>query len=192
MKKISELFLKGLFAILPIAITFSMLYWLGSMAESTLGIVIKWLLPASWYWPGMGLAAGFVIIVIIGLLLNAYVFRRFGGLIERLIESIPLVKVIYNSVRDIAKFASASEHDSELQKAVVVTLSDGTKLIGFVTRKAITLGETSDLTAVYLPMSYQIGGYTIMLPESRIELLNMSVPDAMRLVLTAAMTTPNQ
>ena len=190
MKKISQLFLKGLFAILPIAITLSMLYWLGSIAESTLGGILKWLLPHSWYWPGMGLIAGFVFIVTIGILLNAYVFRRLGNMLERLIEAIPLVKVIYNSVRDISKFASSSDRDSELQKAVVVTLADGTKLIGFITRKSITLGQSENLTAVYLPMSYQIGGYTIMLPESRIEILDMNVQDAMRLVLTAAMTAP--
>ncbi|OMH28470.1 DUF502 domain-containing protein [Motiliproteus sp. MSK22-1] len=190
MKKISQLFLQGLFAVLPIAITLSILYWLGSFAESTLGVIINWLLPEGWYWPGMGLISGFICILGIGILLNAYIFRRLGGIAESLFERIPLVKTIYNSVRDIAKFAAASQDDDELQKAVTVTLDNDIKLIGFITQKSITLGNTNNLVAVYFPMSYQIGGYTLMLPESRIETLDMSVQDAMRMVLTAAMTTP--
>ena len=192
MTKISQLFFKGLLAILPVAITVSLLYWLGAIAESTLGSLLKWLLPEAWYWPGMGLIVGFVFIVFIGLLLNAYIFRSLADIFERLIENIPLVKVIYNSVRDIAKFASTSEKDSDLQRPVVVTLADETKLVGFLTRKSITLGKSTDLVAVYLPMSYQFGGYTVMLPESRVEVLDMSVQEAMRFVLTAAMTKPGK
>jgi uncharacterized membrane protein len=192
MKKISQLFVKGLFVILPVAITLSILYWLGSVAESILGSLIQWLLPHSWYWPGMGLLAGFIFVLIIGILLNAYIFRRLASALESVLKAIPIVQVIYNSVRDIAKFATASEDDSELQKAVVVTLADETRLVGFITCTSMTLGSTDNLVAVYLPMSYQIGGYTVMLPESRIEVLDMSVQDAMRLVLTAAMTRPEK
>lgn len=191
-KKISQWFLQGLFAILPIAITFSILYWLGSLAESTLGNIIKWLLPEGWYWPGMGLIAGLATILGIGILLNAYIFRKLGSIAEKLFKKIPLVKTIYNSIKDIAKFASASQDDDELQKAVVVTLDDDIRLVGFVTRESITVGSSDDLTAVYLPMSYQIGGFTLMLPKSRIETLDMSVQEAMRLVLTAAMAKPEK
>lgn len=192
MKKVSQLFLQGLFAILPIAVTLAVLYWLGAVAESTLGEVIKWLLPSNWYWPGMGLIAGFVFIFAVGVLLNAYVFQRMASALGRLVEAIPIVKIIYNSVRDISKFASASDESSELKKAVVVQLVGEAKLIGFVTNKSISLGESTDLVAVYLPMSYQIGGYTVMLPESQIEVLDMSVQDAMRIVLTAAMAGPKR
>ncbi|MFA7553028.1 MAG: DUF502 domain-containing protein [Spongiibacteraceae bacterium] len=192
MKKVSQLFLQGLFAILPIAVTLAVLYWLGAVAESTLGEVIKWLLPSNWYWPGMGLIAGFVFIFAVGVLLNAYVFQRMASALGRLVEAIPIVKIIYNSVRDISKFASASDESSELKKAVVVQLVGEAKLIGFVTNKSISLGESTDLVAVYLPMSYQISGYTVMLPESQIEVLDMSVQDAMRIVLTAAMAGPKR
>ncbi len=192
MKKINRLFFKGLFATLPIAVTLAVLYWLGSLAESILGGLLKWLLPDAWYWPGMGLIAGFVFILGIGILLNAYVFRKLVKLAETQLEKIPLVKTVYNSVRDVAKFVSNANKDDDLQKAVIVTLDDDIRAIGFITRESITLGVTENLIAVYLPMSYQIGGFTLMLPESRIEELDMSTQDAMRMVLTAAMTKPDE
>lgn len=188
MKKLSKLFLHGLFAILPLTVTLFLLYWLGTTIESVLGGLFKWVLPESWYVPGMGLLAGFLFILTIGILLNAYLFRAVSDFLEKLFIKLPLVRTIYGSVRDIAKFASASQNKQGLQKAVAITLDNDLHLIGFVTREAMTLGKHEDLVAVYLPMSYQIGGYTLMVPKSRIEPLEMSTQDAMRLVLTAAVT----
>ena len=64
--------------------------------------------------------------------------------------------------------------------------------IGFVTREdfsPLALSPTiEDPVAVYLPMSYQIGGYTLILPRSSIRHTDMSFEEAMKLVLTGAIT----
>ncbi len=189
MKKISQLFLQGLLATLPVIITLYVIYWLGSLAESTLGKVIQLLLPDQWYVPGMGLLAGFGVILAIGILLKAYIFRQLAGLFERLLERIPLVKTIYSSVRDIAKFASTDKKD-DLQKTVLLTLDNDIKVMGFVTRRDISLGDHHNLISVYVPMSYQIGGFTLMVPESRIEAVGIDAQNAMRFIVTAGMTEP--
>jgi len=191
MKKISQLFLQGLLAIFPITVTIAVLYWLGSTAEATLGRLLNYLLPDHWYLPGMGIISGFLFLIMIGLLLNAYLFRQLGLFTEKLFSSIPLVRTIYRSVRDIAKFASASQTKEELKTAVLVTLDEDIRLIGFITSRADQFSDKGPLYAVYLPLSYQIGGYTVLLPESRIQHLEMNVQDAMRYVLTAAMAQPN-
>ena len=64
---------------------------------------------------------------------------------------------------------------------------------GFVTRRDFSalppnLGDEHTI-AVYLPMSYQVGGYTLMLPRDAVEPLDMSVDEAMRYALTAGMST---
>jgi uncharacterized membrane protein len=66
------------------------------------------------------------------------------------------------------------------------------RLVGFVTREDFTglppnLGSHETI-AVYLPMSYQIGGYTLMLPRGSIEALDLSPEDAMRYTLTAGVS----
>jgi uncharacterized membrane protein len=190
MKKISQLFLQGLFAILPIIITFYIIYWLGSLAESTLGKLLQLVFPSKWYLPGMGIIAGFALTVSIGILLKAYLFRQLASLTEKLLQRIPLVKTVYASVRDISKFAASSKND-ELQKTVLVTLDNDIKVLGFITQKNLPFDENNQLLAVYVPMSYQIGGFTLILPESRIETINMKAQDAMRFVVTAGMTSTN-
>lgn len=67
------------------------------------------------------------------------------------------------------------------------------QLVGFVTQEDITqlpLGMTNtEMVAVYLPMSYQIGGYLVFVPKSNIEPVELSIEDASRLILTAGMST---
>jgi uncharacterized membrane protein len=77
---------------------------------------------------------------------------------------------------------------------VAVSIADNMRLVGFVTRENTTelphARDTGDeIVGVYLPMSYQIGGYTLFVPRSAIERMDMSVEDAMRFVLTAGMSS---
>jgi uncharacterized membrane protein len=65
-------------------------------------------------------------------------------------------------------------------------------VLGFVTREdfgtmPVGLGGP-DVVAVYLPMSYQIGGYTVLLPRRLVEPVDMSVEDALRFTVTAGMS----
>jgi uncharacterized membrane protein len=187
MRKIGNLFLQGLIAILPLAATIGILSWMGAFAESLLGGILKLLLPDSWYVPGMGLLAGIIVVFIIGLLANVYIFRHFYRIFERMIDRIPLVKTIFNSIRDIAAFLSTSKKNTEEQTPVLVRISDDIRLIGFITCSSVPFVPDEELVSVYMPMSYQIGGYTVFLPKSRLQPLAMPVEDAMRLVLTAGM-----
>ena len=121
MKTFSKSFLTGLATILPITLTLYLLYWFVYSAESFLGGIFRWLLPAHWYLPGLGMVAGVLLIFVVSTLMQA--LSGMVGVQERI--------------------------------------------------------------AVYLPMSYQIGGYTVLVPKAAVEPLNMSLEEAKRFVLTA-------
>lgn len=192
MSTLGKTFFSGLVAILPIVITLAILYWLGTTAESALGGLIKFLIPNVLYIPGMGLLAGIALVFVMGLLLRAWMFRRLFEWGEQLLNHIPLVKTVYGAVRDLMSFVSESKN-KQFNRVVLVSLP-GTdmKLVGFVTREDFhglpaQLGGNG-VVAVYLPMSYMIGGYTVMLPQDRLEPLDMSLEDAMRYTVTAGMS----
>lgn len=187
MKRLGNLFLQGLIAILPVAATVSIFYWLGSYAESLLGGLLKRSLPENWYWPGMGLLTGVAATCFIGLLVNVYLFQQLNKIAENILSRIPLVKTIYNGVRDITAFLSASRHKSDIKTTVLVRLNDDMRVVGFVTSDNVPYDASEESVAVYLPMSYQIGGYTIFIPKDRLEPLNIPIEDAMRMVITASM-----
>ena len=194
MKGLSATFLKGLAAVLPIAITLYLIIWIGTMAESVLCSMLRWLLPPNWHAPGMGLVAGVVFVLVMGLLLNQYVVQRYWQVIEnRFFQRIPLIKTVYGAVQDLMSLFANQKGDA-LHQVVQITLGETNfRLIGFVTREDFTelpsgLGNEETI-AVYLPMSYQIGGYTVLLPRSAVQPIDMSIEDAMRFAVTAGMSS---
>ena len=189
MKSIGRILLKGLLTILPIGLTLYFIYWLGVAAESLLSGTLKWLLPNGFYRPGMGLIAGFLVLFIVGLLVNAYVVRRVFGFGESLLLRIPVVKTVFAAIRDLTGLIRGGDAGRELERVVLVNVGPG-KVLGFVTQEnAIIPGVDTDepLVAVYLLMSYQIGGYTLYVPRNRIEPTDLSVEVAMRIVLTGGL-----
>lgn len=186
MQKIWNTMLKGLVAILPIGLTLYLVYWLALAAERFVSPVIKLVLPERFYWPGLGLLAGLLLLYLAGLAVNAYLIRNLLGVGDHLLERIPLVKTIYVATRDFMQFFPAAGRSSDLKRVVLVPLGPG-RVIGFVTAENASLrgsgANDGTLVAVYLPMSYMVGGYTLFLPRSAIEPTSLTVEAGMRLAL---------
>jgi uncharacterized membrane protein len=185
MRKIWNTMLKGLVALLPIGLTVYLVYWLALAAETLFSRALKLFIPERAYWPGLGLVAGLVLLYLVGLAVNAYVVRRALRLSDQLFARIPVVKTIYVAIRDFMRFFPSSGQGGDLKRVVLVPLGTG-KVIGFVTAEssaALGLGTADDAVAVYLPMSYMVGGYTVFLPRELLEPTSLSVEAGMRIAL---------
>jgi uncharacterized membrane protein len=105
---------------------------------------------------------------------------------DRLFARIPVVKTIYMAIRDFMRFFPSSGQGSDLKRVVMVPFGPG-KIIGFVTAESgSALGiddPAGDTVAVYLPMSYMVGGYTVFLPRNLIEPTSLTVEAGMRIAL---------
>ena len=185
-------FLKGLAAVLPVTLTLYLVYWLGTTAENFLGRGLQLVLPDHLYRPGMGLVVGFFVVLAVGTMINAYIVRRFIRLGEKLLARIPLVKTIFGALKDFARFLPASGERRDLKRVVLYPFGNG-RLIGFVTSETVSskiVGNNADeVVAVYFPMSYTIGGYTLYLPRSCLQQSDLTVEEAMRLVLIGGITS---
>lgn len=194
MKRLGKTMLQGLVAMLPAILTLYILYWLVRSAETILGGLLMVLLPKGGYVPGMGLLAGLVVTFLCGLGLKGFLVRRLLGLGERLMNRIPLVKTLYGSLKDFVGFFAAGR-ESQFNQVVTVDLEIGgtpMRLLGFVTRNDFSdlpegIGNEGEI-AVYIPMSYQIGGYTVIVPRSSVRQVNISTHRAMGFVVTGGMT----
>ena len=192
LKSISKTLLTGFVTILPVVLTLYLFYWLAVSAESVLGRLIQLMLPDHLYWPGMGVIAGLAVIFAVGLLMHAYVVQRLFARGEQVLYHLPLIKTIYRSIRDFLEYFSPGR-EKEFEQVVAVSFGDtGMKVIGFVTQ---TLPENmpedfreKDSILVYLPLSYMIGGYAVLVPRSAVQPLDMNMEEAMRFTLTAGVT----
>ncbi len=186
MKQIGSILLKGLVTILPIGLTIYFVYWLGVTTEGLLSKPIRLVLGEANYYPGMGLVLGFAVLFLVGLAVNAFLVRKFLGIGEDLLLRVPVVKTVYSAVRDMTRLVNTDKKKGDLDRVVTVDVGLG-RLIGFVTQEhanTLGIGGGDDLVAVYLPMSYQIGGYTVYLPRSKVTETDLTVEQAMRIVLT--------
>lgn len=186
MKQIGSILLKGLVTILPIGLTIYFVYWLGVTTEDLLSKPIKLVIDDANYWPGMGLVTGFVLLFLVGLAVNAFIVRRVLGVGEELLLRVPVVKTVYSAIRDMTRLVNTDKKKGDLDRVVTIDYGPG-RLIGFVTQEhanTLGIGGADDLVAVYLPMSYQIGGYTLYVSRKHLHETDLKVEQAMRIVLT--------
>ena len=188
-KSISTTLITGFFTLLPIVLTAYFLYWLAISSEEVLGKALRWALPEVVYFPGLGTIAGLVVVFIVGLLMKALLVRQLFALGEGILYRLPIIKTVYRAIRDLFDFFSPKK---EGFGRVVIVNFNGMEVIGFVTQEdRERLPEAfrdRDSVLVYLPMSYMIGGYTLLVPRKDIKPCKMSMDEAMRFVLTAGIT----
>jgi uncharacterized membrane protein len=190
-RTIRSALVRGLVVVLPIGFTIWLLWWLGSSTEALLRKLILLVIPADHYLPGMGIVAALALLLAAGAFFNAMLVQSALASWERFLDRIPVVKTIYGATRDFVKLLPTGGKRRDLRHVVLARFGEA-QVIGFVTQDdASELGiveAKDDLVAVYFPMSYQIGGYTALLPRSRVVPLDLPVEAAMRLVLTGGIS----
>lgn len=187
MAHITTTFLRGLTAVVPAVLTIWIVVWLAQSAESLLRPVFLFLLPEQFYLPGLGVLLAVVAIYAVGVLVNSFLLGRLWSSIQRVFEELPLVKTVYNALSDFIDFFSRRPGEGAFVVSVDLFDND-TRLIGFVTDanpSSLTEPGAEEQVAVYLPLSYQIGGMTLLVNRSRLTTLDLRAEEAMRLVLTA-------
>jgi uncharacterized membrane protein len=192
MNALGKLFLKGLVVVIPVTLTLAILWWMARGAEEILGGMLMRFLPEGWYIPGMGVVSAVAMTILIGLLTHVILFQKLFALGDAILQRLPLVKTIYSALRDFIGYLSP-DSKMALSKVVQVKIpGQDFEQLGFVTREdfsRLPLQLTVDEPiAVYLPMSYQIGGYTLFLPRSCLTPVEMSFEEGMKLVLTGAVS----
>ena len=186
---ISRTLLTGFITILPIVLTIYLLYWLAVSSENVMSSALHLVFPDLVYFPGLGMIVGLVVVFFIGLMMNAIIVRQLFVFSEQILYKLPLIKTVYRAIRDLFDFLSPKKDG--LGRVVTVNIN-GVEMIGFITQedtsKLSAFFKNSDGVLVYLPMSYMIGGFTVLIPRKDINHCAMSMEEAMRFVLTAGIT----
>ncbi|WP_425061280.1 hypothetical protein SCACP_20730 [Sporomusa carbonis] len=187
MKWVSKYFINGLIVIVPIAITAFVVINIFSFTERLLGHY----LPI--HFPGLALAVVLFLIVVVGWLSSYWLLRTILSYAERLLGSIPVVKFIYNSVKQVS--TAVFESQKLLKNAVLVPYPHpGVKALGFVMPDlSAPLAEkfSEEHVCVFVPMSLNLtSGFNIILPRRDIIPLDVTSESALQYVITAGAIMP--
>jgi uncharacterized membrane protein len=198
--KLRNNFLTGLAVIIPVFIT-AYLIW------STISLIDGWVLPLI---PekytidkfigidvkGIGVVIFLLFTVIIGSLTKGYFGRTILKSAESLVDRMPVVRSIYNGIKQIAETIFNQSNNSFERACLVEYPRKGIWAVAFVSTKTkgevnSKLGENKDLHSIFLPTTPNpTSGFLLFLPEKDIVFLDMSVEDAAKLVISAGLVTP--
>ncbi|QVL57991.1 MAG: DUF502 domain-containing protein [Simkaniaceae bacterium] len=183
--------IRGVIAIAPLTLSIGIIYWLFSFLEQLVAPPMKAII-GKYYIPGMGIVAAVIILFFIGCILNTWIISHITAFFDRILKKIPFFKSLYKMVKNVTHFFQASP-SGEKDKVVEVTIA-GQTLVGFITREDFSEFPSmgADRVAVYLPMSYQIGGYTVLVPRSSLKPIDLSVEDALQYTLIAWARKPEE
>jgi uncharacterized membrane protein len=189
---LGRIFITGLLTLIPAVATIYLMVWLIGAVDRMFGRPLRWLMPDETYLAGMGIVLAIAIVFGVGVLMHAVLFRQVFRMAEAAMLRVPLVRSIYSAVKDLIGLFGR-ESGPAMQVVSVTFPGTGWKLLGFVTRAEFTdlpagIGTPAEI-AVYLPMSYQVGGYTVILPREAVRPVEMSREEAMKFILTAGLKT---
>ena len=126
MRKILTLVMSGLVTVLPLALTVYVIWWMVNTVEGWLRRTLIGLHVVSpeHYWPGLGLITGFMLLLLVGGLVNAYAGKILLKYWDDFLGRIPLVKTLYGGFRDVLSLLpSGSGEKRDLQRVVLADIA---------------------------------------------------------------------
>ena len=192
MKELGKNVLFGLSILLPVVLSVQLIIWLVGTVESWLSGLWLMLLPEAFYFPGLATLSFLLIAMIVGLTSRNAITKKLWAMPGKVMQSIPLVKNIYGPLKDFFDLMGGKPFSDS--SVVWVTLPEQPgKLLGIITRhgkdRNSRLGSLigEDDVAVFLPMSYQAGGYMVVVPRDCTEAADMEPGEALQLIMSAGL-----
>ncbi|MFA5293555.1 MAG: DUF502 domain-containing protein [Phycisphaerae bacterium] len=177
MKRLIGYFLKGLLVFVPAAVTVWIVVIVIKKFDGFLKIPI----------PGLGFIAAIAFITLIGFLASNYAGKKLFVLIDKLFARLPVVKMLYSSIRDLIG-AFAGERKSFDKPVIVELIAGGPKAVGFITQQDLGFLSLPGNVAVYFPQSYNFAGSVLIFPAERVVPLNIESSKAMAFIVSGGVS----
>ena len=199
--RLRNYFLTGLVICAPLAIT-AFLVW------NVVGWVDSWVkpyIPAKYNpeaylpvpIPGFGVVVAVILVTLVGFLTANLIGRSIVGYGERVLSRMPLVRTVYSALKQIFETVLRDSDDSFSQVILVQYPRPGLWALAFVATD--TLGEVQarldapagPTVSVFLPTTPNpTSGFLLFVPKSEMIVLDMSVEEAAKLVISAGLVAP--
>jgi uncharacterized membrane protein len=176
MNRVLRYFFQGLIVVVPIAVTMYVLWAAFAAIDSWLDLSV----------PGLGVVAVFAGVLLIGFLTSLFLVRPLMRALDALLDRLPVIKLIYGSLRDLLSAVVGEE--KRFDRPVLVRIADGVEVIGSVTRESLDELGAAGRVAVYVPQSYNFAGQTLVVTTAHITPLTASGADAMTFVVSGGVT----
>ncbi len=177
MRTLTRSFAQGLLVLAPVAITI----WVVWFTVTTLD---RWLDTRV---PGLGIIIAAAGITLIGYLTGNVVGNQLISWLEAGLQRVPLIRILYNSLRDL--FGAFVGQKRKFDKPVAVEINKhGLKVLGFLTNDRFDDPQLAGHVSVYLPESYNIAGNLIVVPRDHLHPLDADGAEFMAFIMSGGVT----
>jgi uncharacterized membrane protein len=171
-------FVRGLLLLAPLAITIFVVWTTFMTIDGWLGLPIR----------GAGFLITIALITLFGFLAGGFLTRRFVAMLERLMQRLPLVRLLYSSTKDLLNAFVGDKR--RFDKPVLVELMPGSnaQAFGFVTQESLEQLGLPKHVAVYFPQSYNFAGSLIVFPGDQVRRLDAESSAVMAFIVSGGVT----
>jgi uncharacterized membrane protein len=176
MRTLTRSFAQGLLVLAPVGITL----WIVVVTVTTLD---------AWFdtsIPGLGIVIAALGITLIGYLTGNVVGTKLLEWLEAGLQRVPLIRILYNALRDL--FGAFVGSQRKFDKPVVVDVAGGLKVLGFLTAEGFDDPQLEGHVSVYLPESYNFAGNLIVVPKERVHPLDAEGAEFMAFIVSGGVT----
>jgi uncharacterized membrane protein len=167
-------FLRGLLILAPAALTVYLVLAVVHWLDTTFDIGI----------PGVGILVMIVAVAAVGWVGSAVVVRPLFAFAERTINRLPLVGIVYTSLRDL--FDAFVGDNQKFNQPVIVQVTESSTAfrIGFITQATLGALGLPDMAAVYFPDSYNFSGELLLVPREFVKPLHVPSAEVMKFIVS--------
>ncbi len=202
--KIRGYFFAGVLVTMPLTMTLALAWWLvGAVDDYIVPLIphgwnpdayLKEVLGISIGLPGLGVLILLVVITLIGALTAGFLGRMVVNVGEQVLARMPVIRTVYSAIKQIMETVFKDQSNAFRQAVLVEYPRRGVWTIGFLT--GTTGGEVQnlileDVVNVYIPTTPNpTSGFLLYVPREDIQVLHMSVEDAVKMVISIGIVTP--
>lgn len=192
-------FFTGILVTAPVAITL----YVAWMAISYIDQLVAGLIPEKYnpdslpYIPGIGVVLLFIFFTIVGMLTANFIGQALVKFGYRIINHMPLISGLYNAIRKILETILGSGKNKAFRQAVLIEYPRrGLWTIAFLTGPVYAgiekVLKDKTLLAIYVPTTPNpTSGFFLYVPRKDVIMLDMSVEEALKLVLSTGIINPS-
>lgn len=180
MNTLAKSFFQGLLITVPIAVTVWVVWLVVTTIDSWIPVPI----------PGLGLVIAIATITLIGFVASRAVGKKVFQLLERGMGRLPVVKLLYSSLRDLLN-AFVGEKRSFDKPVAVDLVEQGVRVLGFVTCQRFDDPALTGFVGVYVPQSYNFAGQLIVVPRTRVTPIDADGASFMAFIVSGGVAEMN-
>lgn len=195
MNRLRAYFFAGILVTAPVSITFYIAWqFIQFMDDQVSPLIPPAFNPKTWGIPGFGLVAVVVSLTLIGALTAGFAGRILVRLYDSVLERMPVLRGIYSAVKQIFETMLAQKANAFREVALIEYPRPGIWTLAFITGS--TSGELQsrfdeEMVNVFVPTTPNpTSGFLLFLPKREVQVLDMSVEDGIKMVVSTGIITP--